>query len=91
MQWILIVGAILVIFLVSTLLKIWLAPKIKPGTRLLLSFCWFVLFAAWFLTQTDWNKKFTLFQQIVMAAFGIGYLIYFYLRYKKLAASKGNQ
>ncbi len=87
MEWILILAAIIIIFFVSQFLKKLLAPKIKPEVRLLFSLGCFLILISIFLIKDIGNKNFTLFQQIILVAFSIGYLTSFYFRYKKIKQS----
>jgi hypothetical protein len=82
MEWVLIAVAILLIFFVSQFLKRYLGSKLKPKTRLLFSFLWFMIFMAYTLTAA--KNNFTSFQQFIMMAFSVAYLISFDYRYKKL-------
>jgi uncharacterized membrane protein YoaK (UPF0700 family) len=91
MEWILILVAITLIFFVSQFLQKWLAPKIKPEVRLLFSLCWFLILMTMLLIHDVGRNNFTLFQQIVLIAFSIGYLTSFYFRYKKIKHSTINR
>ena len=84
MEWILISIAIIVIFIITQFLKKQLGATLKPKTRLLFSFLWFIIFMIYIFYINAGKNHFTFFQQFIMIAFVVGYLISFYLRYKKL-------
>lgn len=84
MKWLLIATFLLIIFLSSQLLKYHFKNKIKPSTKLLFSFAWFIVTMTTFLIFDLENKNFTSFQQITLIVFAFVGLIYFYLRIKKL-------
>jgi len=86
-EWLLITTSFIlifsIIFLGSYFFKKYLINKIKPTTRLLISFIWFVAVIILFSINPG-RDNFTLIQQITFFAFAVGYLIYLYFRYKKL-------
>ena len=91
MEGIIILTAVVLLFLISQYLKKVIGPKFKPSTKLFLSLTWFLCLMA-FIIITDIRKNnFTKPQLFVMIVFSVGYLFYFYWKYKKLNSStKGN-
>lgn len=82
-QWLVIATVIIIMLLISDPLKKYVSSKIKPFTRLIMSFAWFIGVAIFFSLNTVRNN-FTLAQQIVLYASTFCGLIYFYFKYKKL-------
>lgn len=90
MEWIIILTTIVLIFLISQYLKKLIGPKLKPTTKLFLSFAWFICFITLIITTDLRKNNFTQPELFVMIAFSIGYLIYFYFKYKKFKGSTNN-